>query len=404
VTDSSTDTGADAGAARASDVTSAGDVFLAQLRSLEGAAVGPPTTGPDPVNQPMIRHWVEAMGDANPVYVDEAVARAEGFSGVVAPATMLQAWIMRGYRATMELQAQRVATSPSSAPPSSAPPSRLSAPSPSEPSSSAASPTLSTGGEPSSSPSAQDALFSLLDGAGFTSVVATDCEQEYVRPLVLGDRLTVASVIESVSAQKRTALGEGHFVTTRSDFTDQHGEHVASMRFRILRFRPRGTSEAAGPHKATPGPDVVAATPGDPSRSARPRPALTEDTAFFFEGARRRQLLVQRCTACRSLRHPPRPVCPSCLSFEWDTLVASGRGRLYSFVVVHHPQVGAFDYPLPIAVVELEEGTRLVADIVDASPGSLRIGMPVEVTFVDVDDDLTLPMFRPAPTPHEVVR
>jgi uncharacterized OB-fold protein len=76
-------------------------------------------------------------------------------------------------------------------------------------------------------------------------------------------------------------------------------------------------------------------------------------------------------------------------------VTSSGRGTVYSYVVVHHPQVPAFDYPLPIAVVELQEGTRLVADLVGVAPDAVRIGMPVAVEFVAVDDELTLPLFRP---------
>jgi uncharacterized OB-fold protein len=130
-------------------------------------------------------------------------------------------------------------------------------------------------------------------------------------------------------------------------------------------------------------------------RPLRPRPALTQDNAFFFEGAREGKLLIQRCGSCGTLRHPPRPACVDCRSFEWDTVEATGRGTVYSYVVVHHPQVPAFDYPLPIAVVELEEGTRLVADLVGVAPEDVTIGMPVVVDFVAVDDELTLPMFRP---------
>jgi uncharacterized protein len=136
-----------------------------------------------------------------------------------------------------------------------------------------------------------------------------------------------------------------------------------------------------------------------PSAALRPRPALTQDNAFFFEGARRGELLIQRCASCGTLRHPPRPACAQCRSFEWDTVVASGRGTVYSYVVVHHPQIPAFDYPPPIAVVALEEGTRLVADLVGVAPDAVRVGMPVVVDFVAVDEELTLPMFRPAPPP-----
>jgi uncharacterized OB-fold protein len=319
-----------------------------RLRAFEGQPSGPPMTAPDPVNQAMIRHWVEAMGDENPVYVDEEAALAAGFTGVVAPATMLQAWVMRGYRASMEADRIRAEAA---------------------------------AGGPTPPRTALDEVFALLDEAGFTSVVATNCEQEYARPLVLGDRLTLSSVIESVSDEKRTGLGDGHFVTTRMDFTDQHGRPAATMRFRILRFRPRQR----------------AAEPAPAPRPPRPRPAITQDNAFFFDGARQGKLLVQRCSACGVLRHPPRPACSACGSLDWDTVEASGRGSVFSFVVVHHPQVPAFDYPLPIAVVELEEGTRLVADLIGVEPADVRIGMPVVADMVAVDDELTLPMFRPAP-------
>ncbi len=212
-------------------------------------------------------------------------------------------------------------------------------------------------------------------------MVATNCDQEYARPIVLGDRLTVSSVIDSVSPEKHTGLGVGHFVTTRLEFTDQHGERVATMRFRILRYRPNRSRSQV-------------------ETAPRPRPAITRDIAFFFEGARQGALLIQRCAGCGQLRHPPRPACASCGSFEWDTVTSSGRGTVYSFVVVHHPQVPGFDYPLPIAVVELEEGTRLVADLIGVDPAYVHIGMPVVAEMVAVDDELTIPMFRPAAPPR----
>jgi uncharacterized protein len=319
------------------------EALLVELRTFEGQSEGAPHRGPDEVNQAMIRHWVEAMGDENPVYVDGDAARANGFPGVIAPPTMLQAWVMRGYKATAEAERLRVENAVDDSP--------------------------------------QDRLRALFDGAGFTSVVATNCDQEYVRPLVLGDHLSVSSIIESISEEKHTGLGEGHFVTTRLDFTDQHGAPVATMRFRILRFRP-GTGK------------VSSAAPAGPT-ALRPHPALTQDNAFFFEGTQAGKLLIQRCASCATLRHPPRPACAVCGSFEWDTVESSRRATVFSFVVVHHPQVPSFDYPLPIATVELEEGTRLVVDVIGASGDELAIGMPGTVELVAVDDELTLPMFRP---------
>ena len=131
----------------------------------------------------------------------------------------------------------------------------------------------------------------------------------------------------------------------------------------------------------------------------RPRPVVTQDDAFFFEGAREHRLLVQRCVGCAQLRHPPGPRCAACGSYEWNALEASGRGTVYSYVVVHHPQLRGIEYPHTVALVTLEEGTRLVADLVDVSPDDVTIGMPVEVLFVDHGDELTLPAFRPTPAP-----
>jgi uncharacterized OB-fold protein len=93
-------------------------------------------------------------------------------------------------------------------------------------------------------------------------------------------------------------------------------------------------------------------------------------------------------------------MCPQCQSLEWDTVEASGRGTVYSYVINHHPQVPAFEYPLVIALVELEEGTRLVSNVVDVDPADVHVGMPLEVVFEAVDDELTLPLFRPTAADH----
>ena len=91
-------------------------------------------------------------------------------------------------------------------------------------------------------------------------------------------------------------------------------------------------------------------------------------------------------------------MCPHCQSLEWDALEACGRGRVYSFVVAHHPAIPPFEYPNLIALIELEEGTRLVSNLVGIDPAEAEIGTPVEVCFEQVDDELVLPLFRPAET------
>ncbi|MET9805324.1 bifunctional MaoC family dehydratase N-terminal/OB-fold nucleic acid binding domain-containing protein [Streptomyces halstedii] len=308
-----------------------------RLQAFTGRELRPLTPAQDPVNQPMIRHWAEAMGDTNPVYTDAAAARATGRTGVVAPASMVQAWTMRGYAATV------------------APPSP-------------------------SAPNGFDALVALLDEGGYTSVVATDSEFTFLRELEPGDHVAVRETVESVSAEKRTALGTGRFVTTLKTYTDRDGATVATQRWRTLRFRPA----PAAPPAAAPAP--------------RPRPAVNRDNAFFFEGAERHRLLIQRCTGCRTLRHPPGPCCPGCGSLEWDTVEASGKGHVYSFVVSHHPRHPAFTSPYLVAVVELAEGTRLVTNLTGVAPDDVTIGMPVVLDWLTAAHDPTLPVFRPAPT------
>jgi uncharacterized OB-fold protein len=122
---------------------------------------------------------------------------------------------------------------------------------------------------------------------------------------------------------------------------------------------------------------------------------MNQDTQFFWDGASRHELLIQRCTSCGSLRHPPRTMCGACGSLEWDTVRAGGWGEVYSFVVIHHPPVPGFEMPYVVALVALEEGTRIVTSIVEVDPADVRIGMPVELDFLTVDDRLTLPVFKP---------
>src|SRR5690606_31756046 len=104
------------------------------------------------------------------------------------------------------------------------------------------------------------------------------------------------------------------------------------------------------------------------------------------------ELRIQRCAACSTVRHPPRPMCPSCNSLAWDVVVASGEGTLFSYVVAHHPPQPGIPAPYVIALVELPEGIRFLANLVDIDPADVRVGMPVRLTFRDYDG-LRLPQF-----------
>lgn len=129
--------------------------------------------------------------------------------------------------------------------------------------------------------------------------------------------------------------------------------------------------------------------------AAKPRPRISTDNAPFWDGCRRHELLLPFCAACGKAHLPPGPVCPFCFGDALDWRRASGRGIVTTFTVVHQPWFPAFKAEIPynIAQVELAEGPRLVANIVQAS--GLHVGLPVEVVFDDVAPDLTLPRFKP---------
>lgn len=131
----------------------------------------------------------------------------------------------------------------------------------------------------------------------------------------------------------------------------------------------------------------------------RPRPPDPELTRPFWEAARRHEVVIPRCLECDRYFWPPREACPQCLQPGWQWTPVSGRGRLHSFTVVRQPQNPTFaeDVPYAYAIVQLEEGVRMVSNIVDcAIPDGLRVEMPLVATFDDGIDDWTLVQFKPA--------
>ena len=129
----------------------------------------------------------------------------------------------------------------------------------------------------------------------------------------------------------------------------------------------------------------------------RPLPEPTPETAHFWEGTRQGELRLQRCDGCAHPYFPPRPFCPACGSRAVSVFRASGRARLFSYVIHHRPAPG-FTPPYAIAVVELEEGPRMMTNIVDTpqTPEALVLDMPLEVAFEKQTETITLPLFRPA--------
>jgi hypothetical protein len=129
--------------------------------------------------------------------------------------------------------------------------------------------------------------------------------------------------------------------------------------------------------------------------SSRLPPTTTLDTRFFWDALKAERLVIQRCAGCRALRHPPRPMCPACNSLAWDTVDATGRGTVHSFVMPRHPPLPWFEGTYIVALIDLEEGTRLVSNLCDVDPADVTIGMPVELCFAHFDGGLVLPQFRP---------
>jgi uncharacterized OB-fold protein len=126
-------------------------------------------------------------------------------------------------------------------------------------------------------------------------------------------------------------------------------------------------------------------------------PIPTPETQHYWDGAREGELRLQRCERCAHVYFPPRPFCPNCGAREVSVFRASGRGRLYSYVI-NHMKAPGFEPPYAIAVVELEEGPRLMSNILDCpqTPEALILDMPLEVTFEKLTDEIALPQFRPA--------
>jgi len=129
--------------------------------------------------------------------------------------------------------------------------------------------------------------------------------------------------------------------------------------------------------------------------SGRLAPTTTPDTKFFWEALREERLLIQRCSDCGALRHPPRPMCPRCQSLSWTAVESRGRGTVHSFVLPRHPPLPWFEGTYVVALVDLEEGVRVISNLCDVPPEEIAIGMPVEVFFQHFEGGVSLHQFRP---------
>jgi uncharacterized OB-fold protein/acyl dehydratase len=277
-----------------------------------------------PVNQPMIDHWTDAIGDKNPIYADEAAARAAGHPGVVAPPAMIQVWTMMGLG----------------------------------------------GVRPDDDPLGK--IMELFDEAGYVGVVATNCEQTYHRYLRPGEEVSIAAELTDVVGPKRTALGEAFFITQTITWS-VGDEDVAEMMWRIMKFIP-ADKEAAAPQASS--------VPEDLDADSAMRPASSKDTKFFWDGVGAHELRIQK-RADGTLQHPPVPALWLDRDQETDYRVASGKGTVFSFVVHHAPKVPGRTLPFVIALVELDEGVRMLGELRNTDPAAVKIGMPVRAMYID---------------------
>ena len=304
----------------------------AGIDEIVSAGPGEPTVARDPVNHPMIHHWTDAIGDTNPIYVDEDAAKAAGHDGIVAPPAMIQVWTMMGL------------------------------------------------GRARSDDDPLARAMKLFDDAGYVGVVATNCDQTYHRYLKPGELVVMSAEITDVVGPKQTALGEGYFINQKIRW-HVGDEEVAEMDWRIMKFVPASQQAEAAAEAALVPEDL------DPDKLMRP--SSSRDTKFFWDGVNAHELRIQR-RPDGTLQHPPVPAVWQSADHEpvaqVDYLVSSGKGTVFSYVVHHAPKVPGRTLPFVIALVELEEGVRMLGELRGIDAAQVKIGMPVAATYIDCPD------------------
>lgn len=129
----------------------------------------------------------------------------------------------------------------------------------------------------------------------------------------------------------------------------------------------------------------------------KPLPVVTDESRPFWEGCREGKLMLQYCDACQRHQFYPRLYCMHCGSKEVRWVEASGRGAIYSYTIIHQNKSPDFvnDTPYNVAIIQLDEGPRMMSNIIDIDPADLRVDLPVTVVFDAVSDTISLPLFRP---------
>lgn len=292
-----------------------------------------PYIGWNKVNRAQVWQWCAAMGDTNPLYLEN--------DEVIAPPTMLQMWTMRDVR----------------------------------------------GNFPEGT--VDKNVYEIMDKfgqIGYSATVATNYDQTYHSYLKEGDQVYSYHTIVDVTDKKSTGLGEGYFVTEHAQYYRSNDEIKDELfgEARISYFKYM-------PPEQTPG---ASSSGGGIKKIERIRPVENHDSKHFWQGLREGKLLIQQCSNCQVTRHPPQPMCEQCQSIEWNTIESKCEGTIYSYTVMHYPEIPPFDYPNAIVLVDLDEDVRIASQLTGTKPDDIVIGSRVKAKLVEVQDEMTLPVFE----------
>ena len=293
-----------------------------------------PYIGWNKVSRTQVWQWCAAMGDTNPLYLEN--------DEVIAPPTMLQMWTMRDVHGNYA---------------------------------------------PGTVDKNVYEIMGKFDSIGYSGSVATNYEQTYHHYLQEGDQVYSYHTIVNITDKKSTGLGEGYFVTEHAQYyrnNDQvKDELFGEANISYFKFKP--------PEQA---PGAAAAASGGIQKIERIRPIENYDSKHFWQGLRDGKLLIQQCTNCQVSRHPPQPMCEQCQSIQWDTIESKCEGTIYSYTVMHYPEIPPFDYPNAIVLVDLDEGVRIASQLSGTKPDDIVIGSRVKANLVEVQEGMTLPVFE----------
>lgn len=312
------------------------EAFEREIHAFVGREVCPPTPASDDVNVAMIRQWAEIIGDTNPAYTDAQWAANSARGKSIAPPAMMYVWGQEGFSATS-----------------------------------------------GRAPNAQVDLVALFNKHGYTGVLGTNVRQEYYKEVSPGDSVSMAMVIDNISERKTTGRGPGYFFETLANFTNQRGEKVGTQRFKVLKFIPKEQPAAATADSKLEAPTRIASARG-------------HDNGWWWDAVDAGKVLIQRCTNCQTLRHPPRPMCGQCQSMQWDSIESTLHGEVLSYTAVRYPKVPGYPNDPICAVIRLGEGTHLVSNVVGCEYADVFIGMKVKGKVERVDEKTVLPQFYPA--------